>query len=214
MVEIAQDPVSDGRPAWPLPLREWISRRSVAPQPQPSELRRSFAPSPPRRFARSHRPSLVEQLRAFWREPSASCEPVAEPSAWAPTIGDRLDGGPADPSAPPVVLLDAAGVILGANEAWRLALPTPAAGESPTRAGQLYLEVCRANAVAPRPEAFRRGVQDVLAGRAGAFTHRFTSESEGRRQVRITPLSVGPSPLFVSIHDAVCEIADEAEQRD
>ncbi len=108
-------------------------------------------------------------------------------------------------------LIDANGVVIAVNPAWRRAALRTGAHR---HAGlcEPYLDFCvELSPTLGRP-AFRRGVEDLLAGRISAFTHHYTmaGETPRRRQARITPLSPGVKAVFVVIHEDLPEAAARA----
>ncbi|MCR5878822.1 sensor histidine kinase [Phenylobacterium sp. J367] len=102
-----------------------------------------------------------------------------------------------------MALLDEAGAIVAVNAAWRGVMLAQGFGGRAGDVGQSYADVCRRLSPALDSAAFRDSLADVLAGRATSLTHPYAGESRRQREIRITPITLGPAALFVVTDDEV-----------
>ena len=114
-----------------------------------------------------------------------------------------------------VALINEAGVVIAVNPAWRSTARRLGAHRH-AGLGEPYLDLCARISPALGRPAFRHGVEDLLSGRSGSFTHHYTLETGVQpdvvrrpRHVRITPLPFGPRPVFMVTHDDLPQPPDK-----
>jgi signal transduction histidine kinase len=120
---------------------------------------------------------------------------------WQPSLGSA----PAE-----VVLLDGRGVIVSTNAAWRTRIAEHGLNQADAGVGALYADVIKMVAPNADETAFERRLSDFFVGRDSLFETTFSQETpEGstRRQVRMTPLSLGRETYFVVMHEDLTERA-------
>jgi signal transduction histidine kinase len=121
--------------------------------------------------------------------------------SWPP----NLDSAPAG-----IVLLDKRGVIVATNAAWRTRIAEVGQSQADAGIGARYAEVVKA--VAPNTEgtAFERRLMEFFLSGDPLFETTFSRRTPAgitRRQVRITPVSLGGETHFVVIHEDLTERA-------
>ncbi|MGH6909717.1 MAG: PAS domain-containing sensor histidine kinase, partial [Phenylobacterium sp.] len=126
-----------------------------------------------------------------------------EPSsaAWSP----RTAGGSSE-----IVILDADGVIVVVNQAWRATVAAYGFVLRNAGIGTSYVDVaCRFLPDLDRA-ALEHSLQRLLSGLVEEVRHTYAIPTAGGpswRHVQITPLSMGTAGRFVAIHDDLTELA-------
>jgi signal transduction histidine kinase len=121
--------------------------------------------------------------------------------SWQPS----LDSAPAG-----IVLLDRRGVIVATNAAWRARIAQIGLDQADSGVGARYAEVVKAAAPNTEETGFERRLMDFLVSGDPLFETTFSRRTPAgttRRQVRITPVSLGGETYFVVMHEDLTERA-------
>jgi signal transduction histidine kinase len=116
-----------------------------------------------------------------------------------------LDHGPAE-----IVLLDARGVILSVNAAWRASLAAHAIKLANDGVGARYVDVCKAALPKLDEASLETELRKLLAGSVPQMEGTYTLETaDGAelRHVHITPLLMDRATYFIAIHEDLTERA-------
>ncbi|MBU6272292.1 MAG: diguanylate cyclase [Betaproteobacteria bacterium] len=143
----------------------------------------------------------------------ARSEPSSDASAPAglpPPDARSLPGSVLDGLGAHVCLLDARGVILTVNRAWREFALANGAPPDTHHEGTSYLSVCEAGegagcGVGEQP-SFAAGLRDVLAGRVDAFEFEYPCHSATEQRwfmARVSRVRDSDPPLVVVAHDDI-----------
>jgi signal transduction histidine kinase len=108
-----------------------------------------------------------------------------------------------------MALLDARGVIVSVNAAWREAFAGLETGGRPFSVGTLYKAVIRRIVPGLGADALSKAMCRLLAREVHALTHNYDVIMAGglhARQIRISPLRAGVA-RFIAVHEDLTEIA-------
>ena len=148
-------------------------------------------------------------------EPGRQCarqiSDVAGQAALAPTSFLDLGGG----DAVEMALLDARGLIVSVNAAWRATFAGLEASGRPLGVETPYEIVCRQVIPGIETDVLREAMRQLLAREVHTLTHAYTTltpDGPRWRQIRITPLRAGVAH-FIAVHENHSEIAVAREQR-
>jgi signal transduction histidine kinase len=176
----------------------------------PSDFRRpGVAPLAVKTVDRVARRPPDHRLSDRWQtsaEPAAFAE-VSEPSGGQAPASDPLHQL-SDAAAAEMALLDARGVVVSVNAAWRAA----ATECSPVGVGlgRSYVNVCRWLDPELDLQTLRKAMDELLSGASQSFI--YTCERGGPtgrcwRQIRIARMRVADDVHFVAIHEDLNEVA-------
>jgi two-component system NarL family sensor kinase len=109
-----------------------------------------------------------------------------------------------------MALLDADGVIIAVNGAWRQSVEDDHIGGAAHGVGMAYVELCNAAIPDLDSGALVEGVSEVVLGhRAGYAQPYVIAKSNGLwwRQLRIIPFRLEPSPQLIAIHEDITDVS-------
>ena len=155
---------------------------------------------------KAHADRRVVHVKRF-----ADTEDEGQPQA-APVEGPafaerppRTDGGTSE-----IVILDADGVIVAVNEAWRAAVIAHRIVVRKAGIGSRYVDVASKVLSDLDPAMLELSLRELTSGATDHIQHTYairTPQGPRWRHVQITPLSRGAAGRFVAIHDDLTELA-------
>jgi signal transduction histidine kinase len=118
-------------------------------------------------------------------------------------------GAPAE-----IVLLDAEGVIVAVNQAWRATLKARGVAAANGGVGQAYVALARRFLPDLDEEGLTRSLAALTGGHAKLAQHAYaveTAKGPRWRQLQITPIEVGAEVCYVAIHEDLSELVRTQE---
>lgn len=143
----------------------------------------------------------------FWDITEASLRQLRE-QADAET--GRADLPLADAGSTELALLNEAGVVVSANEAWRAVFANRTVLGHAAGIGAPYLDLCRQVIVGFDEEPLIAGLKSLASGESTGFTRAYRIRTAGRlrwREVRITPMRIAGTTHLLAIHTDLTEVA-------
>jgi signal transduction histidine kinase len=143
----------------------------------------------------------------FWDITEASLRQLREQ---VDVEAGRADLPLADAGSTELALLNEAGVVVSANEAWRAVFANRMVQGHAAGIGAPYLELCRQVIVGFDEEPMIAGLKALASGESTGFTRAYRIRTAGRlrwREVRITPMRIAGTTQLLAIHTDLTEVA-------
>jgi len=115
-----------------------------------------------------------------------------------------------DAGSTELALLNEAGVVVSANEAWRAVFANRTVQGHTAGVGAPYLDLCRQVIVGFDDEPLIAGLKSLASGESTGFTRAYRIRTAGRlrwREVRITPMLIAGTTHLLAIHTDLTEVA-------
>lgn len=130
---------------------------------------------------------------------------------------ERFSHGILDAISQQLAVLDAEGLIIATNKAWRGFAPLARSDAAALAEGGNYLEVCNGSRGDGEEDArlMAEGIRGVLAGRLESFAHEYPCDVFGDRcwfVARVAPFSPDGPPMVVVTHDDVTMVHEARER--